>query len=58
MASLKEPMKEIELQLLTDPGLADGEPIQAPGFNMRMKASQVIINPAGREISTPRWPKL
>ena len=40
LEALKTPFPEVELQLLTDPGLADGEVVQAPGFDLRMKASQ------------------
>ena len=40
LESLKTPFPEVELELLTDPGLADGEVVQAPGFDLRMKASQ------------------
>ena len=37
LEKLKEPFPEIELEMLTDPSVVDGEYLQAPGFDMRMK---------------------
>ena len=37
LEKLKQPFKEIDLQMLTDPGVVDGEYLQAPGFDMRLK---------------------